>query len=109
MAVFTSERRRNDWISSDEGISRLPLTDAQAKQLVGDRLTKRSLYKTEDGVKWAASEYGNYVTAHIVALGKHPTVTEVLSDGMTCDDVQRLTEFDDNLLSFFFREGGEAM
>ena len=109
MAVFSTERRRNEWIGSDDGIARLPLTDAQAKQLVGDRLTKRSLYTTEDGVKWAASEYGDYVTAHIVALGKHPTVTEVLSDGMTCDDVQRLTVFDDDLLSFFFREGGDTM
>ena len=109
VAVFQTESRRDDWVKSDVGIERMALTEAEARQLVGDRLTKRSLYTTEGSIKWASSEFGDYVTSHILALDEHPTVPEVLSKGLTCNDLPNLTVFDGYLMDVFFNERGDAM
>ena len=68
VTVFSTASSRDAWVDSDPGIPRLALTEEEARQLVGDRLTKRTLYTTENGVKWATSEYGDYVISHILAL-----------------------------------------
>ena len=109
VAVFQTESRRDDWVKSDVGIERMALTEDEARQLVGDRLTKRNLFTTEGNIKWASSEYGDYVHAHIVALEDHPTVTDVLSKGLTGNDLANLTVYDGKLMSAFFGERGDAM
>lgn len=87
IAVFESEEDRDRWVNYQDEfckgeeavLQRVPLTEEEARTLVGDCLDDETAYiKDEllDWVLWCAGENDGDVFSYLA--GEHPTVSDVL-------------------------------